>query len=98
MEWLDDLFTMDAQAVQFRPDDAKAPHSSAATIKQSRDDLSGVLRELMPDVIVIVEGPSRPKELQKSIQTNSRILRCGSWIPEMILASIHSLSILIMMR
>ncbi|MDD1750040.1 MAG: hypothetical protein LUO89_09205 [Methanothrix sp.] len=64
MEWLDDLFKKGNQAAQFRPDDEKTPHSSQTTVKQRRDDLSGVLRELMPDVVVIVEGPSRPEELQ----------------------------------
>jgi hypothetical protein len=60
MEWLDDLFTKDDQAVKFRPDDEKTAHSSGSTVKQRRDDLSGVLRELNPDMVIVVEGPSRP--------------------------------------
>jgi hypothetical protein len=63
MEWMNDLFADDSQAPQFLPDDKKAGHSSG-TVKQRRDDLSGVIRELDPDVIIVVEGPSRPGELQ----------------------------------
>jgi endonuclease/exonuclease/phosphatase family metal-dependent hydrolase len=63
MEWLNDLFVNDTQAAQFRPDNDKAPNSEG-TVKQRRDDLSGVLRELGPDVVIVVEGPSRPEELQ----------------------------------
>ena len=79
MEWLDDLFAKDDQAVQFRPDDEKAPHSSGTTVKQRRDDLSGVLRELMPDVVVIVEGPSRQKELQLFFDN----IGLGTWITDL---------------
>jgi endonuclease/exonuclease/phosphatase family metal-dependent hydrolase len=64
MEWLNDLFVKDAAAVQFRPDNEKTKNSPNSTVKQRRDDLSGVLRELMPDVVIVVEGPSRPEELQ----------------------------------
>jgi endonuclease/exonuclease/phosphatase family metal-dependent hydrolase len=64
MEWLNDLFVADTQAAQFRPDNEKTQHSSDSTEKQRRDDLSGVLRELMPDVVIVIEGPSRPEELQ----------------------------------
>lgn len=66
MEWLNDLFkaTKENQPAQFRSDNEKPPHSSDTTVKQRRDDLSGVLRELAPDVVVIVEGPNRPEELQ----------------------------------
>ncbi len=64
MQWLNDLFTKDDQVVSFRPDEEKTSHSSSTSVKQRRDDLSGVLRELMPDVVVIVEGPSQQKELQ----------------------------------
>ena len=79
MEWLDDLFAKDDQAVQFRPDDEKAPHSSGTTVKQRRDDLSGVLRELMPDVVVIVEGPSRQKELQLFFDN----IGLGTWVTDL---------------
>ncbi len=64
MEWLNDLFVADTQAAQFRPDNEKTQNSYDSTVKQRRDDLSGVLRELMPDVVIVVEGPSRPEELQ----------------------------------
>jgi hypothetical protein len=62
MEWLNDLFVADTQAPQFRPDNEKTKTNS--TVKQRRDDLSSVLRELMPDVVIVVEGPSKPEELQ----------------------------------
>ena len=64
MQWLNDLFVADSQAAQFRPDNQKTQHSPDSTVKQRRDDLSCVLRELMPDVVIIVEGPSRQEELQ----------------------------------
>jgi len=79
MEWMDDLFVKDSQAVQFRPDDEKTPHSSDVTVKQRRDGLSGVLRELKPDVVVIVEGPSRPAELQLFFDN----LGEGKWATEL---------------
>jgi endonuclease/exonuclease/phosphatase family metal-dependent hydrolase len=64
MEWMNDLFQSDQQAPSFRPDDAEPLHHKGATVRQRRDDLSGVLNELAPDIVVIVEGPSRPGELQ----------------------------------
>ena len=78
MEWLDDLFkpTKKNEPAQFRPDDEEAPHSFKVTVKQRRDDLSGVLRELMPDVVIIVEGPSRPEELQMFFDSMGE----GTWI------------------
>lgn len=63
MEWLNDLFVKGSGPAQFRPDDEKSQNSEG-TIKQRRDDLSGVLRELNPDVVIVVEGPSLPEELQ----------------------------------
>ena len=78
MEWLDDLFkpTEKNQPAAFRPDHEKAPHSFDATVKQRRDDLSGVLRELMPDVVIIVEGPNRPEELQLFFDS----IGDGTWV------------------
>lgn len=64
MEWLNDLFIAGDQAAQFRPDQDKAQHAPDSTIRQRRDDLSGVLRDLAPDLVVVVEGPSRQDELQ----------------------------------
>jgi hypothetical protein len=79
MEWLDDLFTKDDQAVKFRPDDEKTAHSSGSTVKQRRDDLSGVLRELDPDMVIIVEGPSRPGELQLFFDNIGQ----GTWVTDL---------------
>ena len=64
MEWMNDLFVSNDQAPAFKADDAIPAHASGATIRQRRDDLSGVLKELDPDVIVVVEGPNRLGELQ----------------------------------
>lgn len=78
VEWMNDLFTKDEQAVQFLPDGEKTAHSSA-TAKQRRDDLSAVLRELNPDVAVIIEGPSRREELQLFFDSIGQ----GSWIADL---------------
>ncbi len=64
LEWLNDLFVSDSQVTQFRPDTERTQHSKDSTVKQRRDDLSGVLRELSPDMVIVVEGPSRPEELR----------------------------------
>jgi endonuclease/exonuclease/phosphatase family metal-dependent hydrolase len=82
MEWMNDLFTKDDQAAQFLPDGEKTAHSSA-TVKQRRDDLSGVLRELNPDVVVIVEGPSRKEELQLFFDNIGE----GTWVADLQVSS-----------
>jgi endonuclease/exonuclease/phosphatase family metal-dependent hydrolase len=64
MEWMNDLFGPNDQPAAFRPDDARPAHHKSATVRQRRDDLSGVLNELAPDVVVVVEGPNRTEELQ----------------------------------
>lgn len=64
MEWMNDLFGPNDEPAAFRPDDAKPQHSSSTTVRKRRDDLSGVLNELAPDVVVVVEGPNRDAELQ----------------------------------
>jgi len=79
MEWLDDLFSKDDQAVKFRPDDEKTAHSSGSTVKQRRDDLSGVLCELNPDMVIVVEGPSRPGELQLFFDNIGQ----GTWVTDL---------------
>jgi len=94
MEWLDDLFVKDNQAAKFRPDDEKTPHASDKTVKQRRDDLSGVLRELMPDVVIIVEGPSRPEELQLFFDSIGQ----GTWITNLQLSPSQSQNIGIAVR
>ena len=64
VEWLNDLFEPDSRPVAFRPDAAAAEHTPGATIRQRRHDLAGVINDISPDLMVIVEGPSRPEELQ----------------------------------
>ena len=64
MEWLNDLFGPNDQPPAFRPDDETPYHTPHATVRQRRDDLAGVIDELAPDVLVIVEGPNRAGELQ----------------------------------
>jgi endonuclease/exonuclease/phosphatase family metal-dependent hydrolase len=67
VEWMNDLFVSveeDDDPAEFRPDGDKPAHSQDATVRQRRDDLSGVLDELEADVVVAVEGPNRTGELQ----------------------------------
>jgi hypothetical protein len=64
VEWMSDLFVPASQPPAFRPDDEKPTHSPGATIRKRRDDLAGVLRELAPDLAVLVEGPGRNEDLQ----------------------------------
>lgn len=65
MEWLNDLFAAGKPA-RFRPDAEKTAHgdSDAVTIAVRKAALRGVLTELAPDVVVVVEGPSELAELQ----------------------------------
>ena len=64
MEWMNDLFVSNDKPPAFRPDDAVPTHHSGATVRERRDHLSGVLNELSPDIVVVVEGPNRSQELQ----------------------------------
>ena len=64
VEWMNDLFVPNRQTAAFKPDDDEPAHSPGATVKQRREDLAGVLQELAPDLVVVVEGPNRPEELQ----------------------------------
>ncbi|MGH6624432.1 MAG: endonuclease/exonuclease/phosphatase family protein [Burkholderiaceae bacterium] len=64
MEWMNDLFQAGTPA-RFRPDGEKPQHfDTGVTIAKRKADLRGVLTELAPDVLVIVEGPSETAELQ----------------------------------
>ena len=56
MEWMNDLFVANDQAPAFKADEDTPAHASGATIRQRRDDLSGVLKELDVDVVVVVRG------------------------------------------
>lgn len=64
MEWLNDLFEAGSGTPQFRADRDKPIHSPDTTIKQRREHLAGMVRELDPDLIIVVEGPNRGEELQ----------------------------------
>jgi endonuclease/exonuclease/phosphatase family metal-dependent hydrolase len=64
MEWMNDLFGPNDAPPAFRADDEAPQHNKNTTIKKRRDDLAGVLNELSPDIIVVVEGPNRTNELQ----------------------------------
>jgi len=65
MEWMNDLFVSNAQPADFRPDnDDVGREGAVVTVRERRDDLSGVLNELKPDAVVVVEGPNRDEELQ----------------------------------
>jgi endonuclease/exonuclease/phosphatase family metal-dependent hydrolase len=64
VEWMNDLFGPNDEPVAFRPEGETPAHHPNATVKERRDDLSGVVDELSPDVVVVVEGPNRTEELQ----------------------------------
>ena len=76
VEWMNDLFTADGQAVAFRPDADKTEHVNA-TVKQRREHLSGAINDIDPDVVVVVEGPSRPAELQLFFDAD---VNPGTWV------------------
>jgi endonuclease/exonuclease/phosphatase family metal-dependent hydrolase len=75
MEWMNDLFVPDSQAVAFRPDGEATAHDGSASVKTRRTHLAGVINEVAADVVVIVEGPSRPAELQLFFDTDVT----GTW-------------------
>lgn len=61
MEWMNDLFDKNGD---YKPDDSVPYHTKNATIKERRADLSGVINELKPDVVILQEGPNKTGELQ----------------------------------
>lgn len=61
MEWMNDLFDSEGH---FRDDNHIPQHSKNTTVLERRQHLSGVINELAPDVVVVVEGPNKTKELQ----------------------------------
>jgi endonuclease/exonuclease/phosphatase family metal-dependent hydrolase len=63
VEWMNDLFTAGTGPAAFRPDGEKPLHNKDTTVKIRRDHLSGVLKEIGPDIVVVAEGPSRQEEL-----------------------------------
>ncbi|WP_297091081.1 hypothetical protein [uncultured Draconibacterium sp.] len=72
MEWMNDLFT--AEHV-YKADDVKPFHTKSSTVKQRRNDLSGVINEIQPDVVSVIEGPSDVEELQLFFDTDVE----GEW-------------------
>jgi hypothetical protein len=52
VEWMNDLFVADAGSAAFKPDDAVPSHHRDVTVRERRDDLSGVIEDLSPDVAV----------------------------------------------
>ena len=64
VEWMNDLYGPNDEPPAFKADDAVPFHTSGATVRQRRDHLSGVLNELTPDIVVVVEGPNRDGESQ----------------------------------
>jgi endonuclease/exonuclease/phosphatase family metal-dependent hydrolase len=48
----------------------KPQHTTDTTVKTRREHLSGVLKDLAPDVIVVCEGPSRKEELKLFFDTD----------------------------
>lgn len=63
MEWLNDLCKAGTPAT-LRPDGETPQHSGGTTVRSRLDDLSGMLGEIDPDVLVIVEGPDKEDELK----------------------------------
>jgi hypothetical protein len=81
MEWIDDLFVSNEGPSAFRPDDTVPVHHSRATVWKRRDHLAGALDELSPDIVVIVEGPNRPQELQRFFDADVEgEWRTGVWV------------------
>jgi len=72
MEWMNDLFDQDGN---FQPDDHPPSHHRQTTVRTRRDHLSGVIDELDPDIVVVVEGPNREKELKLFFDADVQ----GSW-------------------
>jgi endonuclease/exonuclease/phosphatase family metal-dependent hydrolase len=61
MEWMNDLFD---EKGHFHPDKHKPAHAQSTTVRTRRNHLSGVINDLQPDIVVVVEGPNRESELK----------------------------------
>ncbi|MGK7394645.1 MAG: hypothetical protein ACNS62_08730 [Candidatus Cyclobacteriaceae bacterium M3_2C_046] len=72
MEWMNDLFTSDHS---FKPDQAVPYHHPRASVKSRRKDLSGVINQLAPDILVAVEGPNHLDEWASFVHTDLE----GDW-------------------
>ncbi|GHB79857.1 endonuclease/exonuclease/phosphatase family protein [Persicitalea jodogahamensis] len=60
MEWMNDLFDKDGN---FHADNHKPQHAQGTTVRTRRSHLGGVIDEISPDIVVVVEGPNRESEL-----------------------------------
>ncbi len=72
MEWMNDLFEEDGS---YKSDTAIPSHHLKATVKIRREHLSGVIEDINPDVVAIVEGPNKTVELQRFFDTDVT----GTW-------------------
>lgn len=65
IEWMNDLFTTNAGQVVFKADNTtvRGPRSGN-TVRQRINDISGVIKALRIDALVVVEGPNRVEELE----------------------------------
>jgi exonuclease III len=72
MEWMNDLFLEDGT---YKANNTVPSHHPGATVKIRREHLSGVIEDINPDVLVVVEGPNKTKELQLFFDTDIR----GTW-------------------
>jgi hypothetical protein len=61
MEWMNDLFVAGNGPAALRPDAEKPLHNQDTTVRTRRDHLSGVLKDLQPDIVVVIEGPEPPR-------------------------------------
>lgn len=72
MAWLNDLFASGAGAAAFRPDNEKPAHAehSNTTVRKRRDELAAIIKQVAPDIVVVVEGPNRLEELDLFFKTD----------------------------
>ena len=73
MEWMNDLFDQNGN---YHADTHKPTHAQSTTVLTRRQHLSGVINDLQPDVVVVVEGPNRENELQLFFDTDVT----GDWL------------------
>ncbi|MBB5285313.1 endonuclease/exonuclease/phosphatase family metal-dependent hydrolase [Rhabdobacter roseus] len=73
MEWMNDLFDQNGN---FRADTHKPQHAPSTTVRTRRNHLSGVINELAPDIVVVVEGPNQEKELNLFFEDDVE----GTWV------------------
>jgi endonuclease/exonuclease/phosphatase family metal-dependent hydrolase len=73
VEWMNDLFDTNGN---FRPDTAVPQHSPGTTVRTRRNHLSGVITEVDPDMVIIVEGPNSDRELKLFFDNDIS----GTWI------------------